>query len=164
MPWNVVERKIGRAGGLKQRTARQREWDQKYGEGQWAVGYVIDGAFVLQEDALDSIYNRSYEEHFAAHPEDLEELIRLARSLRNPHAEATTGVDLQVPAIMAYLVRHGLQLQGTEIVDIGSWKGQASHAISIRLSPLHIKVTGDPKTTLEQFWQERKCLAVWEAA
>ena len=46
----------------------------------------------------------------------------------------------------------------------GSWKGQASHAISIRLSPLHIKVTGDPKTTLEQFWQERKCLAVWEDA
>jgi hypothetical protein len=45
---------------------RQRDWDRKYGEGQWAVGYVIDGAFVLQEAALDSIYNRSYEEHFAA--------------------------------------------------------------------------------------------------
>jgi hypothetical protein len=84
-------------------------------------------------------------------------------SLRNPHAEATTGVDLQVPAIMAYLERHGLRLQGTEVVDIGSWNGQASHAISIRLSPMHVKVTGDPKTTLEQFWQERKCLAVWEA-
>lgn len=162
MPWKIVERKIGRAGGLKQRTARQREWDRKYGEDQWAVGYVLNGAFVLQEAALDSIYNRSYEEHFAAHPEDLEELIRLAKSLRNPHAEATTGVDLQVPAIMAYLQCHGLRLQGTEVVDIGSWQGQASHAISIRLSPLHIKVTGDAKTTLEQFWQERKCLGVWE--
>src|SRR5437016_8454748 len=160
MPWNVIERKIGRAGGVKQRTARQREWDQKYGEGNWAVGYVIDGAFVLQEDALESIYNLSYEEHFAAHPEDFEELIRLARSLRNPHAEATTGVDLQVPAIMTYLERHGLQLAGTEVVDIGSWKGVASHAISIRLSPLHIKLRGDPKMTLEQFWQEKKCLAV----
>ncbi len=162
MPWRVVERKVGRAGGVKQRTARQREWDRKYGEGSWAVGYVIDGAFVLQEDALESVYHRSYEEHFAAHPEDLEELIRLARSLRNPHAEATTGVDLQVPAIMTYLERHGLRLQGTEVVDIGSWKGKASHALSVRLSPLHIHVVGDPKTTLEQFWQERKCLAVWE--
>lgn len=162
MPWNVVERKIGRAGGVKQRTARQHEWDQKYGEGNWAVGYVIDGNFVLQEDALESIYNRSYEEHFAAHPEDLEELIHLAKTLRNPHAEATTGVDLQVPAIMTYLDRHGLRLQGTEVVDIGSWKKQASHPISIRLSPLHIHVVGDPKMTLEQFWQERKCLAVWE--
>lgn len=164
MPWKIVEQKIGRAGGVKKRTAKQREWDQKYGEDNWAVGYVIDGVFVLQEDALESIYNRSYEEHFAAHPEDLEELIRLAKSLRNPHAEATTGVDLQVPAILAYLKHHELRLQGTEIVDIGSWKGNASHAISIRLSPLHIHVVGDPKVTLEQFWQERKCLAVWEEA
>ena len=124
MPWNVVECKIGRAGGLKQRTARQREWDQKYGEGNWAVGYVIDGTFMLQEDALESIYNRSYEQHFAAHPEDVEELTRLAKTLRNPHAEATTGVDLQVPAILTYLERHGLQLRGTEVVDIGSWKGR----------------------------------------
>jgi hypothetical protein len=45
MPWEVVERKIGRAGGVKQRTGRQREWDQKYGDGNWAVGYVVDGAF-----------------------------------------------------------------------------------------------------------------------
>ena len=106
MPWKVVERKIGRAGGVKQRTARQREWNEKYGDDNWAVGYIIDGDFVLQEDALESIYNRSYEQHFATHPEDLEELIRLAKSLRNPHAEATTGVDLQVPAIMAFLERH----------------------------------------------------------
>jgi hypothetical protein len=162
IPWTVVERKIGRAGGVKQRTARQREWDQEYGDGNWAVGYVIDGSFVLQEDALESIYNRSYEEHFAAHPEDLDELIHLAKKLRNPHAEATTGVDLQVPTIMTYLEDHGLRLQGTEIVDIGPWKGKASHPISIRLSPLHIHVVGDPKMTLEQFWQERKCLAVWE--
>jgi hypothetical protein len=162
MPWKVVERKIGRAGGLKQRTARKRAWDQKYGEGQWAVGYIVDGTFVLQEHAVTSVYNRSYEEHFAAHLDDLNELIRVAKSLRNPHAEATTGVDLQVPAIMTYLERHGHRLQGAEVVDIGSWKGNASHPISIRLSPLHIPVTGDPKMTLEQFWQEKKCLAVWE--
>ena len=29
-------------------------------------------------------------------------------------------------------------------------------------SPLHIHVIGDPKITLGQFWQEKKCLAVWE--
>jgi hypothetical protein len=162
MPWRVVERKIGRAGGLKQRTQRQREWDRKYGDGNWTVGYVIDGTFVSQEEALESIYYRSYEEHFAAHPEDLAELIGLAKALRNPHAEATTGVDLQVPAILTYLERHSLRLEGTDIVDIGSWKGKTSHAISIRLSPLHIKATGNEKLTLEQFWQEKKCLAVWD--
>jgi hypothetical protein len=54
MGWVVVERKIGRAGGEKQRTARQWEWDRQYGEDAWAVGYVIDGEFVLQDEALDS--------------------------------------------------------------------------------------------------------------
>jgi hypothetical protein len=41
MPWRILERKIGKAGGIKRRTARQREWDRKYGD--WAIGYVIDG-------------------------------------------------------------------------------------------------------------------------
>lgn len=162
MPWRVVERKIGRAGGVQQRTNRQREWDRQYGEGNWQVGYVIGGNFVPQENALESIYYKSYEAHFAVHPEDLDELVLLAKTLRNPHAEATTGVDLQVPAILAYLERHGRHLQGTERVDIGSWKGQASHALSIRLSPLHVRMAGNPKVTLEQFWQEKKCLAIWE--
>ena len=161
MAWQIVERRIGRAGSLKRRMARQREWDRIYGEGNWQVGYLIDGKFVSQEEALETIYYRSYEQHFQMHPADLEELISLAKSLRNPHAEATTSVDLQVPAIQEYLRQHGLQLYGREVVDIGSWNGYASHPISVRLSPLQIRVVGNPKMTLEQFWQERKCLAVW---
>lgn len=162
MGWRIVERRIGKAGGEKQRAARQREWDRKYGADEWAIGYVLDGEFVRQEQALDTVYHRSYAEHFAAHPADLEELLALARVLRNPHAEATTGVDLQVPAILDYLKRNGLALQGREVVDIGTWHGGASHAISVRLSPLTIRCSADPERTLEQFWQERKCLAVWE--
>jgi len=162
MAWRVVERRIGRAGGLRQREGRQREWDREYGEGNWEVGYVIDGKFVPREVAVESVYYESYREHFERHPEDLEELIGLAKTLRNPHAVATTGVDLQVPAIMAYLERNGLELRGTEVVDIGSWEGRASHPISVRLSPLHVKVKGEEKMTLEKFWQSRKCLAVWE--
>lgn len=162
MPWRVVERHIGRAGGLRQRTDRQRQWDRAYGEDAWAVGYVIDGAFVLQEDAIESIYYRSYEEHFARHPSDLATLIATAKALRNPHAEATSGVDLQVPAITAYLERHGLTLQGSEVVDIGSWQGTSSHPIGVRLSPLQIHVAGSDHVILESFWQGKKCLAVWE--
>lgn len=162
MAWRIVRRKIGRAGGLRRRSARQDQWDRAHGEGNWEVGYVIGGEFVPQEEALELVYYRSYEEHFAAHPEDLEELLRIAKRLRNPHAEATTGVDLQVPTILAYLERRELTLQGTEVVDIGSWEGRASHPLSIRLSPLTIAVAGDPKRTLEQFWQEEKCLAVWD--
>jgi len=162
MAWTVVERRIGKAGPLKQRQARQRQWDRKYGESQWEVGYVIEGRFISQEAALESIYYRSYEQHFQNHPDDLAELIRLAKVLRNPHAEATTSVDLQVPAIMEYLRRNDLKLSGTDVVDIGSWEGISSHTISIRLSPLQIKALNSPKNTLEQFWQEKKCLAIWQ--
>lgn len=163
MPWKVVERKLGRAGGEKQRTGRQREWDRLYGEDNWAIGYVVDGEFVLQEEALELVYYRSYEAHFRDHPEDLQELLLLAKVLRNPHAAATTGVDLQVPAIMSYLSRNGLKLQGNEVVDIGTWNGERSHAISVRLSPLHISCVLEPAKTLEAWWQAKKCLAVWEA-
>lgn len=161
MPWEVVERRIGRAGGVKQRAGRQREWDRRYGADAWAVGYVIGDAFVLQEDALDSVYYHSYESHFRDHPDDLAELISLAKTLRNPHAEATTGVDLQVPAIARYLHERGLVLSGTEVVDIGTWEGRRSHAISVRLSPLHVRCALDPRRTLEQWWQTEKCLAIW---
>lgn len=161
MGWEVVKRKLGRAGGLKKRLAQQREWDRQYGDDMWAVGYVVDGEFMLQETALESIYYKSYEQHFANHPEDLAELISLAKVLRNPHAEATTGVDLQVPAILSYLKRHNLELNGTELVDIGTWQNNYSHPLSVRLSPLQIKVVGSDKMTLEQFWQNKKCLAIW---
>jgi len=161
MAWEIVKTKLGRAGGLKERMARQREWDKKYGEGMWAIGYKIDGEFVMQENAIELIYYRSYEQHFERHPNDLEELINTAKVLRNPHAAATTGVDLQVPAIMDYLKRHNLALKGSEAVDIGTWQGQYSHALSVRLSPLQIKVVGSDKMTLEKFWQRKKCLAVW---
>lgn len=119
MAWKIVERRIGNAGGVKQRTARQREWDRLYGD--WEVGYVVDGVFITQDEALESIYYRSYEEHFRQHPTDLVELTTTAKVLRNPHADATTGVDLQVPAIMDYLKRNGLELSGAEIVDIGTF-------------------------------------------
>lgn len=160
MSWEIIERKIGKAGNLKQRQRRQVSWDEKYGD-DWMIGYVVNGDFVSQEDALESIYYKSYEEYFENNPEDLNELIQLAKVLRNPHSELTGGVDLQVPAIMNYLNRNNLKLLGSEVVDIGSY-GTRSHKISVRLSPLTIKVIGNPKMTLEKFWQDKKCLAIWK--
>lgn len=160
MAWKIKERKIGQAGNIKQRQKRQREWDKKYNE-NWMIGYVVNGNFISQEDALESIYYESYKLHFDNHPEDLKELISTAKRLENPHSKLTGGVDLQVPAIMDYLNRNNLALLGKEIVDIGTF-GKRSHKISVRLSPLTIKVVGNPKMTLEKFWQEKKCLAVWE--
>lgn len=161
MAWRVVKRRLGRAGGERERLHRQREWDQRHGEGMWAIGYVLDGAFVTQAEAYARIYVPSYADFFDAHPEVLDELLNTAKALRNPHAEATTGVDLQVPAILEILEARGLSLRGDALVDIGTWKNQASHAISVRLSPLQVPCHGFPKLTLEKFWQSKKCLAVW---
>lgn len=160
MAWKIVERKIGKAGGIKNQNKRQREWDNKYGKENWLIGYMIDGEFVSQDEAFYSVYYKSYEEHFKNNPEDLDELINLAKKLRNPHAELTGSVDLQVPAIMKYLKDNNLKLNGTEVVDIGSY-GISSHAISIRLSPLTIKCVLNTNITLEKFWQDKKCLAIW---
>lgn len=161
MPWTVIKRKLGPAGSLSMRRARQRDWDKKYGEGLWAVGYIIHDCFVSSDEAIDEIYNKSYEQHFERHPQDLEELIHTAKALTNPHADAGRGVDLQVPAIHHCLVKWGLTLQGSERVDIGTWQGEASHSLSVRLSPLQVKAYGHPKWTLEKFWQRRKVLALW---
>ncbi|MCA9635480.1 MAG: hypothetical protein KC420_05535, partial [Myxococcales bacterium] len=84
MAWRIALRRLGKAGGIKAREARQREWDRRYGEDAWAVGYAIDGAFVRQEEALESVYQASYDAHFDAHPEDLAELCATAKALRNP--------------------------------------------------------------------------------
>ena len=51
-----------------------------------------------------------------------------------------------------------------EVVDIGTWQGERSHPISVRLSPLHVRCALDPKRTLEEWWQTEKCLAVWTDA
>lgn len=160
MAWKIVERKIGKAGNIKQQQKRQQEWNRKYGE-NWQIGYFIDNEFITQEDALEVIYYKSYEEHFANYPKDLGELIQTAKTLRNPHSEMTGGADLQVPAIYKYLKNKNLRLLGNEVVDIGTY-GSRSHKLSVRLSPLTIKVTGNPNMTLEKFWQDKKCLVVWE--
>jgi len=162
MEWIVVEKKIGRAGSLKQQLSRQQQWDKKYGRDNWRVGYIVEGNFITSDEAFDLIYYPSYEQHFQCHPKDLEELINTAKILRNPHAEATGGVDLQVPAILRYLREHQLQLKGKEVVDIGTWGNLSSHKLSVRLSPLQIKVIGNTKMTLEKYWQEKKVLVMWD--
>ena len=74
MGWKVVTRKLGKAGGLKERTARQRRWDREYGEGMWASGYVVDGEFVEYERALEVVYQASYDAYLDAHSERVDEL------------------------------------------------------------------------------------------
>jgi hypothetical protein len=77
MTWKVVERKIGKAGNIKQQQKRQKEWNRKYGE-NWLIGY-FSIMNLSQEIAFEMIYYKSYEEHFASYPKDLEELVLTAK-------------------------------------------------------------------------------------
>lgn len=161
MTWTIKQRKLGPAGPPHARNRRQRGWDQTYGPDRWAVGYVVEGDFLLREDALESVYYASYQAFFDAHPEIVEILRTTARELHNPHAEHTGGVDLQVWAVQRYLLEHDIALEGSERVDIGSY-GNRSHAISARLNPSQIPCCVHPRMSLEKFWQKRKVLAVWD--
>lgn len=162
MPWQVVERNISPTGGVWELAAHKRAWEGKHGRGNWVIGYETERGFITEEAAIEAIYYKSYEEHFDSHPNDLDELVHLAGELRNPHAEAIAGVDLQVPAIMDYLNRNELNLRGPEVVDIGAWDSGTSPPIGIRLSAAHVTAVGNHKMSLEKFWQSKKCLAVWK--
>jgi hypothetical protein len=59
---------------------------------------------------------------------------------------------------MDYLRRNNRELQGVDVVDIGTWDRVCSQAIGVRLSLLAIKCTIKPKMTLENFWHAKKCL------
>jgi hypothetical protein len=74
MPWNIQERKLGRAGDPRQRAARQREWDRKYGPDNWEIGFVLDGEFVRQDTAFQSVYCAGYAAHFERQPEVLTQM------------------------------------------------------------------------------------------
>ena len=65
MPWKIVERKVGRAGGVKQRNARQQEWDRKYGD--WAVGYVIDGEGSCRTEFPACVWRTNTPSEFRSH-------------------------------------------------------------------------------------------------
>ena len=57
------------------------------------------------------------------------------------------------------------QCPGENVEPCGRRNGPfelVSHALGVRLSPLQIKAATNPRMTLEQYWQEKKCLAVWD--
>ncbi len=163
MSYRIVERGIGRAGGLEARESRQAEWNAKYGKGKWVTGYDFDGRFYPYEEAVDRLYNRSYNMHFDAHPEDMQELCERASYLCNSHSQRTGSTDLQVPAVLKCAQERNMEIgNGKTPIDIGSTN---EDTIGNKLSPTAILFLGGVLNgmTLEDFWQsEAKCLAVKE--
>lgn len=158
----IIE-KLGRAGGPKNRQKKKEEWDRKYGEGNWEIVYFYNNKIYTREEALSEFYNKSYYIFLKNNPNITMRLCLLARELYNPHAEATGGVDLQVPAVLEALDRLGRELTGKERIAIGTWGskyGKKYPPISHQLSPFKIPLWCDRRISVEKFWQEYKYLAV----
>lgn len=158
----IVE-KLGQAGGPKNRERKKKEWDEKYGEGNWEVVYFYKDKIYTRDEALKQFYNESYYIYFKTHPNTTMRLCLLAGELYNPHAENTGGVDLQVPAVLEALDRLGRKLTGKERIAIGTWGskfGKKYPPISHELSPFKIPLWCEPSISVEEFWQDYKYLAV----
>lgn len=57
MMYRAVE-KLGRAGGPRNRERKQKEWNEKYGEGNWSVVYQYNGKVYTREEALENFYHK----------------------------------------------------------------------------------------------------------
>ncbi|QUH21918.1 hypothetical protein [Alkaliphilus sp. B6464] len=160
-----IVKKIGRAGGPKNREKSKNEWDKKYGVGKWKVVYQYNNEIYTREQALEKFYNRSYYEYLKNHPTTLNNLCNMANSLYNPHADATGGVDLQVPAVYKALEHLNKSLQGAQRIAIGTWgykQGIEYPQISWELSPYKVPLWCNKDISIEVFWQDYKYLAVQE--
>lgn len=158
-----IVQKIGRAGGPRNRMQKQKEWNEKYGEGNWEVVYVYNNKIYTRKEALEKFYNKSYYEFLKNNPEIAEELCSMAKEIYNPHAEATGGVDLQCPAVHYALKKLGYSLKGKQRVAIGTWGtkyGMEYPSISYKLSPFRVPLWCDSSTSVEEFWQQNKYLGV----
>lgn len=180
MSYQIIE-KIGRAGGFKNREAVQKEWDNLYGEGNWTVGYVYNNQAYTREEALNTFYNQSYLEFIKNNFKKINsDLIQIASELFNPHAVFTTGVDLQVPAVMNALNQLNVELQGHKKIAIGSFQVKFWNPRNLNiakkynmeisdnriiypeitnfLSPFRVPLMCDKNVSIEDFWQNYKYL------
>lgn len=160
--YRVVE-KLGRAGGPRNRERKQKEWNEKYGEGNWAVVYQYNGKVYTREEALENFYHKSYYDFLKKNPHLANQLCAMAKEIYNPHAEATGGVDLQCPAVHEALEKLGLSLHGDKRVAIGTWGtkyGRKYPSISYKLSPFQVPLWCDSSISVEEFWQDYKYLGV----
>lgn len=159
----IAVEKLGRAGGPKNRERKQKEWDTKYGKGNWCVVYQYNGKVYTREEALEEFYNKSYYDFLKNNPQLANQLCQMAKELYNPHAEETGGVDLQCPAVYQALEKLGLSLKGKERVAIGVWGtkyGRKYPSISYKLSPFQVPLWCDHSINVEAFWQDYKYLGV----
>ena len=138
--WIAVERP-GYLG--KHRDEKFKEWDEKYGKGNWRLAWKAGETFV---DFLGvcALYEDSYFEFLRNNPAILNQLITEASNVYDDEpSNVESGFDyakqetkrthIQDIAIRRSLIRMGFWFRGRELIRIRQEKG--THPLSVTLSP-----------------------------
>ncbi|MDP1719317.1 MAG: hypothetical protein Q8L24_02745 [bacterium] len=135
---------VDRPGYLgKHRDEKFKEWDTKYGKGNWRLGWVFGDT---QLDFLGAcrVYEDAYYEYLKQHPEIVDQLVAEASDVYDDElsnvgcgikylAQETKRTHVQDIAIRNCLVRMGRRFAGKELIRIRQEMG--NHPLSMTLSP-----------------------------
>lgn len=154
--------------------------DERYGGGNWTIGYILDGRVLSRDDAL-KLYEQSYENFLRANPAITERLIREAKDIYDTapsnvqsgldyHKQEDTRSHLQDIAIRRALKNMGLSFQGEKLMqvrDVGSDFPELSPGKVPFVSPKSSIIKLRPyvadwveKGSVEDFWQNNKFVFV----
>ena len=165
------------------RDGRYRQFDLRYGEGNWAVGWKDGDRYLPFAEAMIAHYERSYEAFLGEHPEILDQLEAFANVYDDAESNVNSDLDylaqetehthVQDIAIRRCMANRGRWFQGTELLQIRDEVG--SHELSLTLSPGRIpfhdpseireRAEADPQQwwqagSVEDWYQSNKTLLV----
>jgi hypothetical protein len=177
MKWETVCRP-GFSG--KERDKRGKQWDERYGEGNWRIAWVY-GAQVIPFKHACLVYEDAYY-HDSFKRRDLWTiLIQTASDVYDSNVsnvnsgfdylkQETDSTHLQDIAIRRVIMRRGWDFQGEELVQIRSHDDFWGEMLSPGKVPFHnIPAIKEPpltgwwdEDTIEDFYQSNKVLQIKE--
>ncbi len=127
----------------KHRDAKQREWDEGFGPGNWRLVWQIGDNYFGVEAAI-ALYEDAYFRFLEENQAITQRLVREAGDVYddnpsnvscglNYFPQETNRTHLQDIAIRRVLVRLGLWFQGMDLIQIRDDRG--THPLSLTLSP-----------------------------
>lgn len=150
--------------------------DERFGPGNWTIGYILDGKVISRDQALQ-LYEQSYETFLRNNPAIRERLIREARDIYDTapsnvesgldyHKQEDSRSHLQDIAIRRALKNMGLSFQGDKLMQVRD-VGSDFPELSPGKVPFVLPATSIPRSriytadwvqsgSVEDFWQNNK--------
>lgn len=140
--WQTVDNNSTGYLGQKRNEA-WRERDQRYGVGEWQMGWLVEGK-LLEYPEVCQLYGDAYIKYFEMRPELLEQLCLTASDVYDDDPiNVESGTDYNKrgdvkthigdTAIRRAVQNLGREFQGSHLLQIHDRKGE--HPLSLALSP-----------------------------